>query len=517
MAGETPERGWGGLLGRLGGKRPGDEGTSIAPTTSTESSGTQFPTKALRKFLTTLASRPNPVLLDLGPVIGANVSFFGEQLGCKILVEDLYADIDRQRPHGDEALAAFFTKRCAQLDRSVDGILCWDLVDFLPPLAAQALAAQLTRVLAVDGALLGFFSTAAARETTFTKFVVADEQTLRHRPYRPGPHAVPGASESRHHQAVRRPARLRLVSAPDSYAGDTLPQTCLPVRKRVERLRRPPPTPYRRPGSAPGGLVARPTIALLTDFGHADHYAGTLKGVLLTLCPDATLVDITHDIPPHDVLGAALELAACYRYFPSGTIFLVVVDPGVGSARRGLVAEAGDYRFVAPDNGVLSLVFQETQAKKSRGPDRTPLRAPDGEQDLRRPRSVRAGRRLAGQGHRPDGHGPAGVAMARPGHAPTRCRWPAVVRAGAPRGSLRQSGHQHRPQTVRVFRQEADIQIAVDGQPVDRLVATYAESAEGALCALFGSTDHLEIALNGGSAALRLGLGRGAGVHIDRN
>jgi hypothetical protein len=147
--------------------------------------GAQFPTKALRKFLTTLTSRANPVLLDLGPVIGANVSFFGEQLGCKILVEDLYADIDRQRQNGDEALATFLTRRFSYADRSVDGILCWDLIDFLPPLAAQAVAAQLTRVLAVDGALLGFFSTAATRETTFTKFVVVDEQTLRHRPYGP--------------------------------------------------------------------------------------------------------------------------------------------------------------------------------------------------------------------------------------------------------------------------------------------------------------------------------------------
>ena len=184
VAGETPERGWGGLLGRLGGKRPADE-VAPTPVAAHAAPGTQFPTKALRKFLTTLTSRPNPVLLDLGPVIGANVSFFGEQLGCKILVEDLYADIDRQRPHGDEALAAFFAKRFSQEDRSVDGILCWDLIDFLPPLAAQAVAAQLTRVLAVDGALLGFFSTAATRETTFTKFVVVDEQTLRHRPYGP--------------------------------------------------------------------------------------------------------------------------------------------------------------------------------------------------------------------------------------------------------------------------------------------------------------------------------------------
>ena len=185
MAGETPERGWGGLLGRLGGKRPADEDAPTLPAAAPTSLGAQFPTKALRKFLTTLTSRPNPVLLDLGPVVGANVSFFGEQLGCKILVEDLYADIDRQRLHGDEALAAFFTKRLSREERSVDGILCWDLIDFLPPLAAQALAVQLTRMLTVDGALLGFFSTAVTRETTFTKFVVADEQTLRHRPYGP--------------------------------------------------------------------------------------------------------------------------------------------------------------------------------------------------------------------------------------------------------------------------------------------------------------------------------------------
>ena len=183
VAGETPERGWGGLLGRLGGKRLVDEVAPTSPVASPAAPGAQFPTKALRKFLTTLTSRPNPVLLDLGPVIGANVSFFGEQLGCKIIVEDLYADIDRQRQHGDEALATFFAKRFSQQDRSVDGILCWDVLDFLPPRAAQAVAAQLTRVLAVDGALLGFFSTAATRETTFTKFVVADEQTLRHRPY----------------------------------------------------------------------------------------------------------------------------------------------------------------------------------------------------------------------------------------------------------------------------------------------------------------------------------------------
>src|SRR2546429_2683826 len=102
--------------------------------------------------------------------------------------------------------------------------------------------------------------------------------------------------------------------------------------------------------------MARPVIALLTDFGVRDHYAGTMKGVILGICPDVTLVDISHDVPPHDVLAGALELAAAYHYFPAGTIFLVVIDPGVGSARRGIAADMGDYRFVAPDNGVLSVV-----------------------------------------------------------------------------------------------------------------------------------------------------------------
>ena len=86
--------------------------------------------------------------------------------------------------------------------------------------------------------------------------------------------------------------------------------------------------------------MARPVIALLTDFGTANHYAGTMKGVMLGICPDVTLVDIAHDLPAHDVVTGALELAATYRYFPAGTIFLVVVDPGVGTARRALAIEA---------------------------------------------------------------------------------------------------------------------------------------------------------------------------------
>ena len=262
--------------------------------------------------------------------------------------------------------------------------------------------------------------------------------------------------------------------------------------------------------------MARPTIALLTDFGHVDHYAGTLKGVLLALCPDATLVDITHDIPPHDVLTAALELAACYRYFPPGTIFLVVVDPGVGSARRGLVAEAGEYRFVAPDNGVLSLVFRDAQPRKV--------------VDLTERRYARPTVSKTFEGR--DRFAPAAGWLAK-GIELTAMGRPVSHWHVLPVPEPEISGQRLAGQVLRVdrfgnlvtnidrkrfevFRQDAPIQIAIDGRAIDRLVATYGEAPDGALCALFGSTDHLEIALNGGNAALVLSLGRGAGVQIDR-
>ena len=140
--------------------------------------------KALKKFIASLRSLSSPVLLDLGPVVGSNIAFFGEQLGCKIFVEDIFADLDRH--HRERRLAdlpAFLARRFPQADSSVDGILCWDLFDFLDRAAAQAVASQLSRVLSVNGALFGFFSTAHPRETRLTKFVVVDDNNLRHRPY----------------------------------------------------------------------------------------------------------------------------------------------------------------------------------------------------------------------------------------------------------------------------------------------------------------------------------------------
>src|SRR5687767_6797222 len=105
--------------------------------------------------------------------------------------------------------------------------------------------------------------------------------------------------------------------------------------------------------------MAPPIIAFLTDFGTRDHYVGAMKGAALGICPDATLVDITHDVPPQDVLTGALELSAACPYFPAGTVFVAVVDPGVGTTRRGIAAQAGGFRFVAPDNGLLTVVLRD--------------------------------------------------------------------------------------------------------------------------------------------------------------
>ena len=100
----------------------------------------------------------------------------------------------------------------------------------------------------------------------------------------------------------------------------------------------------------------RSIITLTTDFGLNDHFVGTVKGVILNIVPDAQIVDISHSVQPFDVLDGALTIAQSYSYFPSGTIHLVVVDPGVGTARWPILVTSDRHHFVAPDNGVLSMI-----------------------------------------------------------------------------------------------------------------------------------------------------------------
>ena len=258
----------------------------------------------------------------------------------------------------------------------------------------------------------------------------------------------------------------------------------------------------------------RPTVALLTDFGTRDHYAGTLKGVVLSVCPDAALVDIGHEIPPHDVLAGALELAACYRYFPHGTIFLVVVDPGVGSSRRGIAADTGDYKFVAPDNGVLSAVFLESPPKKVVELTERKYARPTVSHTFEgRDRFAPAA-----------GHLAKGVALVSLGKSVSNCITidlprPAVTAAALTGEVVRidRFGNLITNIDRRTFEQFAggrSIAVTLGGADIPRLVATYADAPAGELCALFGSTDHLEVAINAGDARATLGLARGAQATI---
>ena len=262
--------------------------------------------------------------------------------------------------------------------------------------------------------------------------------------------------------------------------------------------------------------MARPFIALLTDFGTRDHYAGAMKGVALGICPDAVLVDVTHDLPAHDVAAGALELAAVYKFFPPATIFVVVVDPGVGSDRRGIAAEAAGYRFVAPDNGVLTLVFRETPPRRVVELTERKYARPTVSRTFEgRDRFAPAAAWLA-----------RGVDLSALGRPVTT--WQTltlqepVVLPGRIDGEVWRVDrfgnlitNIDRASFSRIAHSGA-IGITAGGRAIDRLVSTYAEAAPGEVCALFGSTDHLELAVNGGSAAAALDITRGARVTVTR-
>ena len=149
-----------------------------------ESAETSYPCKTLQRFLSLLFERPAPVVVDLGPVIGSNVTFLGERVGCKIHVEDLYADIDRHvKQDKVDQLPEFLSRRFSLPVGSVDAVLGWDTFDYLAPMAATALAGELMRMLRPGGVFLGFFGARASDDPRYTKYLIEDEMHLRCRYY----------------------------------------------------------------------------------------------------------------------------------------------------------------------------------------------------------------------------------------------------------------------------------------------------------------------------------------------
>jgi S-adenosylmethionine hydrolase len=259
--------------------------------------------------------------------------------------------------------------------------------------------------------------------------------------------------------------------------------------------------------------MARPVIALLTDFGLRDHYVAAMKGVMLGICPDATLVDISHDIPPQDILAAALELDAVVRYFPHRTVFVAVVDPGVGSSRRAVAVDGNGRRFVGPDNGLFSLVLEDTpgvtsvelrEAKYALDPVSRTFEGRD--------RFAPAAAWLA-----------SGVAVSELGPAVdglVQLRVPRpIASADGVDGVVLRVDHFGNLVTnidTRTLSLVESGTIHVGGSAISGVSDTYAATAPGTLCAMVGSTGRLEIAVNGGNAAAALGARRGTVVQVRR-
>lgn len=163
--------------------RKPDAAAAAAPVAAAEPSVTT--SKVLPKFLATLSQKESPVLVDVGGVVGANVAFFGERLSCRLVVEDLVTLIEAhaKKPAGDALSAALLKQLGALEPDSVDGVMCWDLFDYLDRATSTALASRLVKLLRKGGVLYGFFGTSPAELTQYNRFIVQSPNSFRQRPY----------------------------------------------------------------------------------------------------------------------------------------------------------------------------------------------------------------------------------------------------------------------------------------------------------------------------------------------
>jgi hypothetical protein len=178
-----------GLVSRLGRQMPrtDDEPGRVVVeprAVAAVSADTVYTSKTLARFLDLLFARPAAEVVDLGPVIGSNITFLGERVGCKIHVEDLFSDIDRHVQHDKvDQLPEFLGGRFSVPASSIDAVLGWDIFDYLAPMAATALAGELMRILRPGGVFLGFFGARASDDPRYTKYFIEDEAHLRYRYY----------------------------------------------------------------------------------------------------------------------------------------------------------------------------------------------------------------------------------------------------------------------------------------------------------------------------------------------
>jgi S-adenosyl-L-methionine hydrolase (adenosine-forming) len=251
-------------------------------------------------------------------------------------------------------------------------------------------------------------------------------------------------------------------------------------------------------------------ITLLTDFGDRDWFVASMKGVILSINPQATIVDLSHQIPSHAVEDGAYVLKSCYQYFPAGTIHVAVVDPGVGSMRRPLVVKSSRYFFVAPDNGLLTPVFEQ-----------------EGEVEVREIENKQY--RLESEGRTFDGRdlfAPAAAWLTRNQPFASYGRvlgeyrtfqiaaphWEQMALVGEVAyvdrfGNLIANLTSHHVKEVQEFTKRPNPLIRIAGHLIDGLVGSYSDGDPDAPRALMNSNGQLEIFLKGSSASARLKVG----------
>ena len=262
-------------------------------------------------------------------------------------------------------------------------------------------------------------------------------------------------------------------------------------------------------------MAARPIITLTTDYGTNDHLVGTLKGVILKINPDVTIVDITHDVTPYDLLDGALAIGSAYSYFPARTIHVVVVDPGVGTERRPLLVTGETQYFVAPDNGVLSLVYEREE--------NVLVRHANVEHYYLHPVSKTF--------HGRDVFAPLAAWLAKGSQANSMgdeitdykkfaMPKPKVADGVAKGVVLRIDSFGN---VITNFRAEdlpaaavehGTVQFTIGNHSVNKLVDTFAKGKSGEAFAYIGSTGFIEIGINRGNAAKSLAIGRGTQVAL---
>jgi S-adenosyl-L-methionine hydrolase (adenosine-forming) len=266
-----------------------------------------------------------------------------------------------------------------------------------------------------------------------------------------------------------------------------------------------------------------PILTLTTDFGASDHYVGAMKGVILSICPHAQIVDICHDVTPFQIAEGAYVIAQAYACFPKKTVHVVVVDPGVGTARRPILLEAAGQYFVGPDNGVLSMLYSAGKHKvrliANHRYFRQPVSATFHGRDIFAPVAA---------------HVAAGVApsrMGKPIEDYLRPEFAKPERSGKRAfsgsilkidrfGNVVTNFHARDfpelcPSGTDAFVcQPAGVAVAVGRRQIAALSQNYAESRPGALFLIVGSSGYLEISVNQGSAAKQIGCKTGDPVTL---